>query len=177
MRWKLAALAMLAGCGRCAHVASEGVADGGADAIVIDATPRDASTDAKPHARVPTPEERKRYDDALGRARKATVAKSYAVAIAAFDEALTAIPNDARATSERGYARLLSGDDKRAEKDFNAAVDEVPKSDKKLTAQIISTLVSSRKSAANQPAHIFDRLTNTTQPLRQRPRCLHARSK
>ena len=65
------------------------------------------------------------------------MAKKYPDAIAAFDEALAAIPSDARATSERGYARFLSGDDKGAEKDFNAAIDEVPKSDKKLTAQIL----------------------------------------
>jgi hypothetical protein len=132
-------LVIIAGCGRCGQPATT------SDADVI-AVPQDAGTimdarpDARPRAYMPTPEERKKYNAALKLGRQATVTKSYPAAVAAFDEALLAIPLDARALGERGYARFLSGDDVGAEKDFNAAIDAVPKEDRKLTAQIYFNL-------------------------------------
>jgi hypothetical protein len=47
-----------------------------------------------------------------------------------------AVPRDARARSERGYAKYLSGDNTGAGVDFDDAVDLVPASDKILAAQI-----------------------------------------
>jgi len=131
----------LGGCARCTRTTLVVDAASAAVDAALDA-PRDAQVDgsAALHVRVPTPEERTRYADAIVRGRAATVAKKYADAIAAFGEALTAIPSDARALSERGYARLLSGDNANAEKDFNTAIDAVPKSDRKLTAQIYYNL-------------------------------------
>jgi hypothetical protein len=81
-----------------------------------------------------------RYVAALKRGRASTVAKSYADALSAFSDALAVIPNDARATSERGYAKLLSGDTSGAKKDFTAALGEAPGDDKKLRAQIYFNL-------------------------------------
>ncbi len=72
----------------------------------------------------------------MKRGRGATLKKSYAEAIKAFDEAVAAVPRDARARAERGYARFLAGDNEGASTDFDAAVDLVPKTDKKLAAQI-----------------------------------------
>ncbi len=51
------------------------------------------------------------YRAGMRTGRKATDAKKYAEAIAGFDAALVAKPNDARALGERGYARLLQGTD------------------------------------------------------------------
>ncbi len=54
--------------------------------------------------------------------RKATDAKNYAAAIAAFDKALVAKRGDSRALAERGYARLLDGKDLvAASRDLDAA--------------------------------------------------------
>jgi hypothetical protein len=65
------------------------------------------------------PEAHKKYRAALNKGRKATDAKKYKDAIAAFDEALAIKKGDARAISERGYARLLSGDLDGASRDLD----------------------------------------------------------
>lgn len=57
------------------------------------------------------PAVRAAYRKGMRAGRKATDAKRYAAAIAGFDAALAAKPNDARALGERGYARLLAGTD------------------------------------------------------------------
>ena len=56
------------------------------------------------------------------RGRTLTRAKDYAGAVAAFDAALGADPTRATAFSGRGYARMLAGDAKRAQVDFEAAL-------------------------------------------------------
>ena len=64
------------------------------------------------------------YRVAMARGRKATDAKGYADAIAAFDDALKARPNDPRAYAERGFAKLLAGTDlAAASADFDHAAD------------------------------------------------------
>lgn len=64
----------------------------------------------------------KKYRVALQKGRKLTDEKKYKEAIAAFDEALVAKKGDARALSERGFARLLEGSDlEAATADFNDA--------------------------------------------------------
>lgn len=74
------------------------------------------------------------YWKAMTEGRKATIAKKYDDAYAAFDRALKVIPDDPRAVSERGYAKLLAKDYKGAVADLDKAV--VHTSDKKLLGQI-----------------------------------------
>ncbi|HYQ04897.1 MAG TPA: tetratricopeptide repeat protein [Polyangiaceae bacterium] len=81
-----------------------------------------------------TPEQLKRYQAALGAGRVATQHHDSVGAERAFGEALAAIPDDARAHSERGYARLLQGDLKGAAADLDKAFGA--SDDPKLTAQI-----------------------------------------
>ncbi len=64
------------------------------------------------------------YRAAMKRGRKATDAKTYPDAIAAFDEALKARPNEPHALAERGFAKLLAGTDlDSASGDFDHAAD------------------------------------------------------
>jgi tetratricopeptide (TPR) repeat protein len=66
-------------------------------------------------------------DKKVDEGRKATKAKKYAEAIAAFDAALEAWPYLPKAYSGRGYARLLrgeSGDLEAAKRDFQRALEE-----------------------------------------------------
>ena len=72
--------------------------------------------------------------NALKSGRKLTLQKKYEAALASFDAALAVHPGDARATSERGYARLLSGDRTGAAADFEEAAE--PTTDAKLLGQI-----------------------------------------
>ncbi|MBL8721458.1 MAG: tetratricopeptide repeat protein [Myxococcales bacterium] len=74
------------------------------------------------------------YWKAMTEGRKATVAKNYDDAAKAFDKALEAIPEDARAISERGYARVLAKDWKAAVADLDKAAARTK--DKKLLGQI-----------------------------------------
>ncbi len=113
------------------------------DAVVqAEASVSSASTSAavsvasatKPSA--PTPDAWKKYWAAMKRGRSATLAKNYSDATKAFDEAIAAVPRDARARSERGYAKFLAGDNAGAATDFDDAIDLVPATDKKLAAQI-----------------------------------------
>lgn len=74
------------------------------------------------------------YQKAMNDGRKATREKKTDDAVAAFDLALKAIPDDARAYGERGYARILA-------KDFKAGLADLDKAaahtgDKKLLGQI-----------------------------------------
>ncbi|HQY64270.1 MAG: hypothetical protein IPF92_04975 [Myxococcales bacterium] len=63
-----------------------------------------------------------------------SVAFALAAAVAAFDAALAALPGDARALSERGYARLLAGKLDAARADLREA--EARSKDARLLAQI-----------------------------------------
>jgi len=89
-------------------------------------TPSDAAAPARPAgidaAVIDDPAARTAYRAGMRTGRKATDAKRYADAIAGFDAALTAKPQDARALGERGYARLLEGADlDAATRDLDAA--------------------------------------------------------
>lgn len=100
----------------------------------------DSSTSASDagEAKVPlTAEEKKAitaYSDAMGEGRKATRAKRFADAEEAFGKALAARPEDARARSERGYARLLDGALEKADEDFQGALGRGV--DRKLAGQV-----------------------------------------
>jgi Tfp pilus assembly protein PilF len=74
------------------------------------------------------------YAGALKEGRAATVAKKYDDAVVAFSKALSAVPGDARALSERGYAKYLAGKLDAAEADFRQA--ETATKDAKLLASI-----------------------------------------
>jgi len=76
----------------------------------------------------------KTYWAQVGAGRVATASKNYSAAIAAFDRALAALPDDARAYSERGYAQLLAKDYGLAREDFDRAAERT--TDPKLLAQI-----------------------------------------
>jgi hypothetical protein len=76
----------------------------------------------------------KAYADGLKKGRSETLARNYDTAIAAFDGALKALPGDARALSERGYAKLLAGKLEEARKDLREA--ESATKDAKLLGQI-----------------------------------------
>lgn len=98
-----------------------------------------------------------RYQAALGTGRLATQHRDWAAAERAFGEALTAIPDDARAHSERGYARLLQGDLKGAGADFDKAFGA--SDDPKLSAQIWFNrgLVAERNGNADQARSFYAR--------------------
>jgi hypothetical protein len=61
------------------------------------------------------------FAHAIKRGRAATTKKDYPAAIAAFDEALASVPKEPRALAERGYAKLLAGDNYGARMDLWAA--------------------------------------------------------
>jgi len=61
------------------------------------------------------------YTSALAGGRRATLAKDWAAAKAAFDAALRLRPHDARALAEKGYAELLAGETDAARSDLEAA--------------------------------------------------------
>jgi len=76
----------------------------------------------------------KKYWVAMGQGRVASVKKQYGQALAAFDRALTLLPDDARAYAERGYAQLLAKNYALARADFDRAV--LRTEDPKLLGQI-----------------------------------------
>lgn len=128
------------GCGRtcssAAHTSAAHTSDASAS-LVEEATPvQVAAVDASMRDAAIGPEAWARYWAAMKRGRNGTVQKRYAEAIAAFSDALREVPRDARAMSERGYAKYLSGDNAGAHDDFEAAVDMVPASDAKLAAMV-----------------------------------------
>jgi hypothetical protein len=87
--------------------------DAAPGAIRRDAAPAPLTPEETSHARA--------YLEAMRRDRKATVAKTYAEAIAAFDGALREKPGDAQALAERGYAELLDDELGAAEADLKEA--------------------------------------------------------
>jgi hypothetical protein len=120
-RWAVAALALA-----CHGSGSDAVGQAsGAPATVpvhVDAAPTRVTPDGSTAGSDSDDARTAAYRAAMKRGRVATDAKRYADAIAAFDDALVARPNDARAQSERGYARLLDGSDlAAAEADLDAA--------------------------------------------------------
>lgn len=115
-----------------------------ASASAASTTTPSATASAKPAAAKPdtakralSAEEKAKlaeYHAGLAAGRKATVAKDWGAAAKGFDSALAARPNDPRALSERGYAKLLARDFKGATADLEKATRGTK--DKKLLAQI-----------------------------------------
>lgn len=102
-----------------------------ADAVEADTKADVAKTDAKTDAEAktkrplpepPSAEVKAAFSEALNEGRAKTTAKEFEAAIAAFDRALTTIPEHPRALSGRGYTRLLAGDLDAAETDLRAAL-------------------------------------------------------
>jgi hypothetical protein len=77
------------------------------------AAPADAAP-PRAAARAITADEKRRYRAALRRGRALAKQGDHAAAIAAFDEALAAVPDDARALSELGWAAFRAGELARA---------------------------------------------------------------
>ena len=127
---KLAILVLLAACKSKPAPNLEPVAStvdaqpSASSAPAADASVANAPTAHAPAARPATEEEKKNFAEyvaAIGRGRKATIAKDYAAAAHAFDEALAVRPNDARALAEKGYAELGAKSFHRARTDLEAA--------------------------------------------------------
>lgn len=74
------------------------------------------------------------YRKSLEEGRKATRDKKFADAVAAFDKALVAVPDDARAYGERGYAHILAKEFKQGLADLDLAAAHT--GDKKLLAML-----------------------------------------
>jgi len=79
------------------------------------------------------------YLSALGKGRKATLAKDYAAADAQFSRCLELLPKDPRALAERGYARLLANQLSEARADLITAGQKAPNA--ALQQQIFHNLV------------------------------------
>ncbi len=139
---------------------TRGPASSPAASQVVAVAPRDAAAIA-----TVSPDAWKRYWAAMKVGRAATVQKNYPDAIHAFDEAATAVPRDARARSERGYAKYLAGDNVGAKADFDDAVDLVPATDKKLAAQIyFNQGLTAQKAGADTAAGSYYRQSYELNP-------------
>jgi hypothetical protein len=111
-------------------------------AAVASVTTDEKPATKKPKLEAPKKEPTKKADadklatywKSMSEGRKATLAKKYDDAYAAFDKALVAMPDDARAISERGYAKLLAKDFPGALADLDHAVARTK--DRKLLGQI-----------------------------------------
>ncbi|HRG99796.1 MAG TPA: tetratricopeptide repeat protein, partial [Polyangiaceae bacterium] len=105
------------------------------------------------------------YADGLKKGRTETLAKRYDAAVAGFDAALVALPGDARAISERGYARLLAGKYDAARADLREA--ESRTKDPKLLAQIHFNhgLVAEKLNRADEAKASFAR-SNSLNPTK-----------
>ncbi|MBL9105048.1 MAG: hypothetical protein JNL82_29150 [Myxococcales bacterium] len=105
----------------------------------------------------------RRYREGLAAGRERTARREYAAAIAGFDEALTAVPDDPRALAGRGHVRLLIGELARASEDLALAAEGA--SDPKLaaTAHFDRGLVLERRGEAEAALREFT-LANTLGP-------------
>lgn len=125
----LASLVGVAACARSKATGTSGAASSSPPAPSSSASGSPAtraSTKPSTERRPMSADERhaaRTYAAALDSGRTATRARRYEDAIAAFDRALVAKPGDARALSERGYARLLAKDLARATADLDRALE------------------------------------------------------
>lgn len=104
---------------------------------IVSAAPDAEKTPERPGKRPLTDAEKadlSRYREAMERGRKATQSRDFRGAVEAFDAALAARPADARAISERGYARVLAKDWALAREDLDRAARGT--SDAKLLASV-----------------------------------------
>ncbi|MDX2090519.1 MAG: tetratricopeptide repeat protein [Kofleriaceae bacterium] len=141
MRTALVLLVIAACSGKGEKAAPVPTPGSGSGPAAETATPKAANEPPKPDKKAEKgqlpaedPEAHKKYRAALNKGRKATDAKNYKDAIAAFDEALAIKKGDARAISERGYARLLSGDLDGASRDLDDSATRTK--DRKLLSSI-----------------------------------------
>ncbi len=135
----------------------------------VQATPTSSGVQAE--KRAPRPQGKapiqkataKAYLDAMKKGRAETTARRYDSAIAAFNAAIVALPGDARAISERGYAKLLDGKLDEARRDLRDA--EARTKDPKLLAQIHYNhgLVAEKLGKAEEAKASFAR-SNTLRP-------------
>jgi len=132
----LVATFLVAGCHRrTPDAADAATVDSPPESMAVRSTPRDAGARvAAPKGGTIDRDAGTTFAGALKRGRSATIKKDYAAAIAAFDEALVAIPKEPRALAERGYAKLLAGDDSGARTDLWSARGRTK--DEKLGSQI-----------------------------------------
>jgi len=179
----LPALIVLASCDKLK--ATKAGAD--AAATAASAAPADSSAPvAKKEAVKPSTERRpmsvdekrasKTYAAALGEGRAATRAKKYDDAVAAFDKALVAKPGDARALSERGYARLLAKDWAKATKDLERALEGTTDPDLMGPIYFNMGLVAEGKGDADAARVAFAR-SNAVKPTKAAQSKLDGKSK
>ncbi|MCA9519296.1 MAG: tetratricopeptide repeat protein, partial [Myxococcales bacterium] len=112
-----------------------------------------------------SPGARKAAEAKVGEGRKATKAKRWAEAIAAFDAALAADGSYAPALSGRGYARLLraeGGDLDAARLDFEAALAAEPKDGKFRAAVMFNLGVLAEKAGRKDEAKTWFEKSKTT---------------
>ena len=127
---QIAGLSLLLGCQKAQLRAptdagehapgSSAAVDGHAAPPLVDAA-RSVAGDSAPEPEFDRAAARA-YRASLAEGRSATQSKRYADADAAFTRALEARPDDARALSERGYARLLGGLLDKADSDLRRAL-------------------------------------------------------
>jgi tetratricopeptide (TPR) repeat protein len=106
----LVGVVFLVGC-KGKETAAPATESGSGSAIVAAPPAPKPAAGSGSAAAVEDPKLRAAYRAGMQKGRKATDKKQWAEAIAGFDAALAAKKGDARAMSERGYARLLEGSD------------------------------------------------------------------
>lgn len=137
MRTALFLLVIAACSGKGEKAAPVATTTGSGSGLAVETpTPKAVETPKPDKKKLPAedPDAHKKYRAALNKGRKATDAKNYKDAIAGFDEALVIKKGDARAISERGYARLLSGDLDGASRDLDDSASRTK--DRKLLSSI-----------------------------------------
>lgn len=144
------------GCKKPAPVTQSVASAKASAAPLVSATPSASAarlverTPPPPPPRTPVPLDEagvrtaKAYLDALGRGRKATVAKDYAQAEEQFSKCLELVPRDPRALAERGYARLLSEKVDEADADLAVAEKQAP------SATLLSQILHNRMLVAKK---------------------------
>lgn len=98
----------------------------------------------------------KLYLASLGQGRQATAAKDFAAADAAFSKCVELVPGDARALSERGYARLLAERLPEADADLQAAEKNAPNVALKLQVLHNRMLVAKKQGQDGSAAYYAD---------------------
>jgi hypothetical protein len=111
----------------------------------------------------------KAYLGALGRGRKATVARDFAQAEEQFSKCLELVPGDPRALAERGYARLLAEKVDEADADLALAEKEAPSAT--VLLQILhNRMLIAKKRGDGEAAARFERVKRD---LKAAPRLDH----
>jgi hypothetical protein len=119
--------------------------------------PRGTSQADEPVDRVPAvdAETAKHFVAELAAGRQHTAKRSFAEAIAAFDRALSAIPDHPRALAGRGYARLLAQELEQAEEDLQRALRRAPELNLRSAIVFNLGLVAERRGDAESARTAF----------------------